>query len=266
MQGLRLPWREEELLDSEFADDTAAYLHGHEANLVRFQLALEQFCDASGAKINWHKSCGFWVSEDALPQWVPSTQFQWIPPGRAVRYLGCQVGLDLTAEQQIAPLLLSIRRKLIFWSSARLSLAGRVVVANQVLLATMWYITSCWIFSGSCISQVQRLIRNFLWSGRDGGPARAKVSWSVITLPTSQGGLGIVDPACQSRALLGKLVVRGLLPGAEPWKELLIHRLGRCTPAALQEDLGSLGSDGFSLRCAEWASRGGLRIDLLAVY
>ena len=34
----------------------------------------------------------------------------------------------------------------------------------------------------------------------------------------------------------------------------------------LREDLGSLGSDGFSLRCAEWASRGGLRIDLLAVY
>ena len=52
LQGLRLPVREEELLDAEFADDTAAYLHGHEANLTRFQTALEQFCDASGAKIN----------------------------------------------------------------------------------------------------------------------------------------------------------------------------------------------------------------------
>ena len=39
-----------------------------------------------------------------------------------------------------------------------------------------------------------------------------------------------MDPACQSRALLGKFVVRCLLPGAEPWKELLLHRLGRCTP------------------------------------
>ncbi|KAI5078103.1 hypothetical protein GOP47_0007927 [Adiantum capillus-veneris] len=95
----------------------------------------------------------------------------------------------------------------------------------------MWYITSCWIFSRSCISQVQRLIRTFLWSGRDRGPARAKVAWPVITLPTAQGGLGIVDPACQSRALLGKLVVRGLLPGTEPWKELLLQRMGRCTPA-----------------------------------
>ena len=59
LQGLRLPIREDALLDAEFANDTAAYLHGHEANIIRFQLALEQFCDASGAKINWHKSCGF---------------------------------------------------------------------------------------------------------------------------------------------------------------------------------------------------------------
>ena len=133
-----------------------------------------------------------------------------------VRYLGCQIGLELTAEQQIAPLLLSIRRKLIFWSSARLSLAGRALVANQVLLATMWYVTSCWIFSSSCISQIQRLIRNFLWSGKNGDATRAKIAWPVITLPTSHGGLGIVDPACQSRALIGKFVVHSLLLGAKP--------------------------------------------------
>ena len=230
LQGLRLPIREETVLDAEFADDTAMYLRGHEANLRRFEGALEIFCAASGAQINWHKSCGFWTGRGSPPQWLPSPQFRWIPSGTPVRYLGCQIGIDLTAEQQIAPLLLSIRKKLLHWSSAHLTFAGRVVVSNQVLLATMWYITSCWIFSSSCISQVQRLIRNFLWSGGDGRPARAKVSWSVISLPTACGGLGIVDPACQSRALLGKLIVRGLMPGEEPWKELLLYRIQRCTP------------------------------------
>ena len=107
-----------------------------------------------------------------------------------------------------------------------------MVVASQVLLATMWYITSCWVFASSCISQVQRLIRNFVWLGSDGSPARAKVAWSVITLPTALGGLGLVDPASQSRALLGKFMVRGMLPGGEPWKELLLTRLGACRPRA----------------------------------
>ena len=50
-----MPVREEELLDAEFADDTAVFLEGQEENLSRFQRALETFCDAFGAKINWHK-------------------------------------------------------------------------------------------------------------------------------------------------------------------------------------------------------------------
>ena len=33
LRGLQLPIRGEELLDSEFVDDTGLYLHGQEANL-----------------------------------------------------------------------------------------------------------------------------------------------------------------------------------------------------------------------------------------
>ena len=74
LQGLRLPVREDALLDAEFADDTAAYLHGHEANIIKFWLALDHFCDASGAKINWHKSYGFWVGEGEHLAWLSSAQ------------------------------------------------------------------------------------------------------------------------------------------------------------------------------------------------
>lgn len=55
-------------------------------------------------------------------------------------------------------------------------------------------------------------------------PMRAKATWSVIILPTLQGGLGIINPVCESRALLGKLVVRGLMLGCEPWKQLMLLR------------------------------------------
>ncbi len=40
----------------------------------------------------------------------------------------------------------------------------------------------------------------------------------------SSGGLGIIDPKAQFEALLAKLLVRGLAPGREPWKESLRHR------------------------------------------
>ena len=91
----------------------------------------------------------------------------------------------------------------------------------------MWYILSCWIFNKSCIKQIQCLIKNFLWSGRVGN-STTKVAWAVIIQPRNVGGLGIVDPINQSRALLGKLVVRGLLPGNELLKILLKERIAGC--------------------------------------
>jgi hypothetical protein len=40
----------------------------------------------------------------------------------------------------------------------------------------------------------------------------------------SNSNLGIVDPKAQSEALLAKLLVRGLTPRREPWKEILRHQ------------------------------------------
>ena len=40
-------------------------------------------------------------------------QFQWVPRGKAIKYLGFQVGIDLALELQVLPLLLLIRKKLL---------------------------------------------------------------------------------------------------------------------------------------------------------
>ena len=45
---------------------------------------------------------------------------------------------------------------------------------------------------------------------------RAKVSWKVITAPKDEGGLGMIDPVLQCKDFLGKIIIRGLLPGGEP--------------------------------------------------
>ena len=115
-----------------------------------------------------------------------------------------------------------------FWSKARLSFAGRVIVG--VLLSSLWYIMSCWSFSRSCMGQLQRLILNYLWSGNDGSHSRAKISWSMIVKSLDQEGLKIVDPLQQSKPLIAKLVIQGLLSGSEPWKQLLFYELQKFCP------------------------------------
>ncbi len=94
---------------------------------------------------------------------------------------------------------------------------------NQVLLASMWYLATCWNPNPRMCSQVRGVVRNFIWGGKATN-ARAKVKWDTLVLPTTKGRLGIIDPKTQSEALLEKLLIRGLAPGGEPWKELLRHK------------------------------------------
>jgi hypothetical protein len=117
----------------------------------------------------------------------------------------------------------ALKGKLINWSTCRLSLAGRILVANQVLLASMWYMVAAWNPNPAMCCQIRGIVRNFIWSGKASN-ARAKVKWETLVLPTAQGGLGIIDPKVQSEALLAKLFIKGLTLGGEPWKELLRHR------------------------------------------
>ena len=169
IRRLFIPLSDQQLIDAELADDTALYVEGSQSNLIVVQDAITTFCKGAGAMMNWHKSVAFWVDSEMTehPSWQPHEDFKWVPRGTPVRYLGCQVGIDLSPEQQIAPLLLSIRKKIAFWSTAKLSLAGRVVVVNNVLLSTIWYIASSWMFAKSTMDQIKRLVRNFLWSGKD---------------------------------------------------------------------------------------------------
>jgi hypothetical protein len=112
-------------------------------------------------------------------------------------------------------MMLAFKGKLINWSSNKLSLAGKIPVANQVLLASIWYLATCWNLDPKMCSQVRGLIKNFIWGHKE-APTRAKVRWDTVALPTSQGGLGVTDPKAQSEALLAKLFIRGLVPGGEP--------------------------------------------------
>ncbi|MCO5552573.1 hypothetical protein L7F22_006086 [Adiantum nelumboides] len=146
LRGLLMPVADEpDFIDQEYADDTLLFLHHSHEVLDTIQYALEIFCVASGARINWDKSYGILAGSDDVPHWVPGG-FTWLRPGETCRYLGFQVGMDVTPEKQFSQVMQSMRRKLSYWSTQRLSLAGYALVANQVLLASAWNVASCWTF------------------------------------------------------------------------------------------------------------------------
>ena len=87
------------------------------------------------------------------------------------------MGRSIPKGAQLAHVQAKISKKLNQWSRSKLSFAGRVLVANQVLLATMWHSVSCWIMDPAGLHAIKAAIRGFIWSGKDNPRAAARVSW-----------------------------------------------------------------------------------------
>ena len=62
--GQNLPLKAKELLDSELANDTIVFVHASPQTLVAFSSAMDIFCTAASAHINWDKASGFWIKEE----------------------------------------------------------------------------------------------------------------------------------------------------------------------------------------------------------
>ncbi len=62
--------------------------------------------------------------------WGEEVGLRWLPEGMGTRYLGIQVGFHLPFEANFDKMMLAFKSKLITWSHNKLSLAGRILVAN----------------------------------------------------------------------------------------------------------------------------------------
>jgi hypothetical protein len=110
-----------------------------------------------------------------------------------------------------------LKGKMIVRGNSNLSFVGWIIIANQVLLSSMWYMATYWNPNPRMCNQIRG------WFGTSFGEAKClKPEQKPNGIP-SCGGLGIKDPKAQSKALLTKLLVWGLSPSGEPWKEILKH-------------------------------------------
>ena len=138
------------------------YVKGDAHNLGKLQNAIDEFCRGSDAKINWNKSVGIWISNKPLLNWVLDLNFRWLRKGEGTRYLGFKIGMDIDRVEHYNLLVDKIKEKLIWWNARKLSFAGKIVIANQVLMATIWHIAACWIIVPKSMKMIKRIIRNFL--------------------------------------------------------------------------------------------------------
>ena len=111
----------------------------------------------------------------------------------------------------------------------RLSLAGRALICNHVLLSTLWFFISVWGGSNKILNKIRGDIRNYLWSRKE-QQSRTRVSWKECCLKKKYGGLGLVDPEAAKTSLLCKWIVRAMEPGESNLQLMLRFRLSHFKP------------------------------------
>ncbi|RVW26926.1 putative ribonuclease H protein [Vitis vinifera] len=164
----------------QFADDTIFFSKASLDLLQNLKIILLVFGQVSGLKINLEKS-----TISGLPlEGNPKTIGFWDP----------------VVER--------ISRRLDGWKKAYLSLGGRITLIQSCLSHIPSYFLSLFKISISIASKIEKMQRDFLWSGAGEGKRDHLIRWEVVSRSREMGGLGFGKTSMRNSALLGKWLWR----------------------------------------------------------
>ena len=146
---------------SQYVDDLSFMVRGEKKDIDELVKLLKAFSEASGMEINWDKSCAYWFDKYThRPEWLAGYNWKWAEEGDLSKLLGTPFGFNLNTPDVDKFLYNKISKKLDYWSTMKLSLGGRIVICNQMLLSTLWFFITVWGGSNKILNKIRGAIRN----------------------------------------------------------------------------------------------------------
>ncbi|RVW55296.1 putative ribonuclease H protein [Vitis vinifera] len=146
--------------------------------------------------------------------------------GWPILYLGLPLGGNPKASGFWDPVIERISRRLDGWQKAYLSFGGRITLIQSCLTHMPCYFLSLFKIPASVAAKIERMQREFLWSGIGEGKRDHLVNWDVVCKPKSRGGLGFGKISMRNVALLGKWLWRYPREGSALWHQVILSIYG----------------------------------------
>ncbi|RVW94050.1 putative ribonuclease H protein [Vitis vinifera] len=124
------------------------------------------------------------------------------------------------------PVVERISRRLDGWKKAYLSLGGRITLIQSCLSHIPSYFLSLFKIPASIASKIEKMQRNFLWSGAGEGKKDHLVRWEVVSRLKELGGLGFGKISLRNIALLGKWLWRFPRERSGLWHKVIVSIYG----------------------------------------
>lgn len=99
-----------------------------------------------------------------------------------------------------------MENKLAFAKKNPINLIARILIVNQVLYASLWYILALWVGDAKDLKHIDKIILNFLWAGQ-AQSACHRVNRATLLRPKLKGGLGLIDLFGHVAALAAKVIL-----------------------------------------------------------
>jgi ribonuclease HI len=176
---------------SFYADDLMIFCKGNIAGLRALKELFNRYALESGQVINNAKSTIFHgsITNRRLLSIVDLLNFK--VGSLPFLYLGVPIFKGKPKVLHLQPIADKIKLKLSAWKASLLSIAGRIQLIKSVIQSMLTYSISLYSWPVSLLKDLERCIRNFIWSGDIEKRKLVTISWKKICRPLAQGGLNI---------------------------------------------------------------------------
>ena len=185
---------QKEIKISAFADDTTIYI-GDNSSFIHLQKQLQDFELFAGIKYNRNKCVGMWLGVN-IDNTEKPLRFKW--NSERIKILGYIYGQNPkdNQEQNWGKVITKIQKDINKWGNLKLSLIGKKLIINQIMLSKIWYLAYVETPPKHIIQDIRRTVYNFLWNFK-----KIRVNRVTTTMPINEGGLGIIDTETQCKAI-----------------------------------------------------------------
>ncbi|RVW80860.1 putative ribonuclease H protein [Vitis vinifera] len=226
LEGFKVGRNRTRVSHLQFADDTIFFFSSREEDMMTLKNVLLVFGHISGLKVNLDKSniYGINLEQNHLSRLAEMLDCK--ASGWPILYLGLPLGGNPKTSGFWDPVIERISRRLDGWQKAYLSFGGRITLIQSCLTHMPCYFLSLFKIPASVAAKIERMQRDFLWSGVGEGKRDHLVNWDVVCKPKSRGGLGFGKISIRNVALLGKWLWRYPREGSALWHQVILSIYG----------------------------------------